>query len=211
MGSGATARYSGGDLQQPVCGVALPPEVWTSAMPPGVGAADSTPVVQADDVPPVGRMETVQPATPPDSVQLSPDSPQTVTFEDMAVSVPMSPNCVRVENSQDIPDKGPMFDVSLDTSGFLMRPSGAAVFPFKPALNTFSDPVLVDPIAFAQCATVPGSDTPMTLHVYLLPSGLALMPGQSSVQMVMASAVSSRPEGWSSGMPRTFDVSGGPI
>ena len=164
----------GGDSQQPVCGVALPPEVRTSAIPPGVGAADSTPVVRADDVPPVGCMETVQPATPPDSVQMSPDLPQTVAFEDMAVSsVPMSPNCVRVENSKDIPDEGPVFDVSPDTSGFLMRPPSAAVqtpvagFPFKPALNTFSDPVLGDPIAFAQCATVPGSDTPMTFCLYI--------------------------------------------
>ena len=208
-----------GDLQQPVCGVALPPEVRTSAIPPGVGAADSTltdstPVVRADDVPPVGRIETVQPAMPPYSVQMSPDSPQTVAFEDMAVSsVPMSPNCVRVENSQDVPDEGPVFDVSPDTSGFLMRLPGAAVqtpvagFPFKQALNTFSDPVLGDPIAFAQCATVPESDTPMTLPVYSLPSGLALIPGQSSVQMAMASSVSSRLEGWSSGMPQTFDVS----
>ena len=74
-------------------------------------------------------------------------------------------------------------------------------------MNTFSDPVLGDPIVFAQCATVPGSDTPMTLTVYSLPSRLALMPGQSLVQTAMATAVSSRPEGWSSGMPRTFDVS----
>ena len=47
----------------------------------------------------------------------------------------------------------------------------------------------------------------MTLPVYTLPSGLAYMPGQSSVQMVMASAVSSRPEGWSSDTPRTTDIS----
>ena len=40
-----------------------------------------------------------------------------------------------------------------------------------------------------------------------MPSGLALIPGQSSVQTVMASTVSSRQEGWSSGMPRISDVS----
>ena len=63
-------------------------------------------------------------------------------------------------------------------------------------------------MAFALSAPVPGSDTPpMTFPVYTLPSGLALLPGQSSVQTVMASAVSSRPEGWSSGVPGTFDVS----
>ena len=40
-----------------------------------------------------------------------------------------------------------------------------------------------------------------------MPSGLTFLPGQSSVQTVMALAVSSGPEGWSSGMPRTLDVS----
>ena len=107
-----------------------------------------------------------------------------------------------------------MFEVSPDTSGFFMRPSGAvgqapvACFPFPQDLNSYSDPVLGDPVAFALSATVPGSDTPpMTFPVYTLPSGHALLPGQSSVQTFMASAVSSRPEGWSSGVPRTFDVS----
>ena len=66
-----------------------------------------------------------------------------------------------------------------------------------PAVNPFSNPVLGDPIVFAQCALIPGSDTPMTLPVYTMPSGLSLMPGQSSVQTVMASAGSYQPEGWS--------------
>ena len=149
---------------------------------------------------------------PTDSVPMSPVSPQTVAFDDIA-SVPMSPNRVRDENSQDVPDEGTVFEVSPDTSGFLMRPSGAGVqtpvdsVPFPQAANTFSDPVLGDPIAFAQCALIPGSDTPMTLPVYTMPSGLSLMPGQSSVQTVLASAVPSRPAGWSSGMPQTVDVS----
>ena len=56
---------------------------------------------------------------PPDSVPMSPDSPQTIAFEDMAVSsVPMSPNHVRDENSQDVPDEGTVFEVLPDTSGF---------------------------------------------------------------------------------------------
>ena len=55
---------------------------------------------------------------------------------------------------------------------------------------------------------IPGSDSQQPIHVvdlpvYTLPSGLALLPGQSSVQTVM----SSRPEGWPSCMPRSFDVS----
>ena len=104
-----------------------------------------------------------------------------------------------------------MFEVSPDTSGFLMRPSGAGVqtpvasFPFPQAANPFNDPVLGDPKVFAQCALIPGSDTPMTLPVYTMPSGLSLMPGQSSVQTVLASAVPSWLEGWSSGAPRPPD------
>ena len=74
-------------------------------------------------------------------------------------------------------------------------------------MDAFTDPVLGDPIAFAQCALIPGSDSPLTLPVYTMPSGLAYMPGQSSVQTVLASAASPRPEGWSSDTPRITDIS----
>ena len=59
-----------------------------------------------------------------------------------------------------------------------MRPSGAAVqqpgagVPLPQTLDAFTDPVL----AFAQFALIPGSDSPLTLHVYTMPSGLAYMP-----------------------------------
>ena len=106
----------------------MPPEIRTSDISPGVVAADLTTIVRAAEVPPVGRMETVQPEMPTDSVPMSPDSPQTVAFNDMAgLSVPMSPNRVREENSQDVPDEGTVFEVSPDTSGFCMRPSGAGM------------------------------------------------------------------------------------
>ena len=65
------------------------------------------------------------------------------------------------------------------------------------ALYGFSDSVLGDPIALVQCEQIPGSDAPLTLPVYTLQSGLAYMPGQSSVQTVLASGASSRPEEWS--------------
>ena len=145
---------------------------------------------------------------------MSPDSPQTVVFDDMVdSSVPMSPNRVQVGKYQDVPDEGTVFDVSPVTPGFLIQPSGTAVqqpiagLPLPQTLDTFSDSVLRDLIAFAQCAPVPGSDAPLTLPVYTMPSGLTFLPGQSSVQTAMASAVSSRPEGWSSGMSRTSDIS----
>ena len=79
--------------------------------------------------------------------------------------------------------------------------------PLPQTLDAFTDPVLGDPIAFAQCTPIPGSDARLTLPVYTMPSGLAYMPGQSSVQTVLTSSASSRPEGWSSDTPRTTDIS----
>ena len=46
----------------------------------------------------------------------------------------------------------------------------------------------------------------MTLAVYTMSSGIAYMPGQSSVQTVMASAASARQEGWSSDTARITDI-----
>ena len=136
-GAGPPPSVPGGDLQQTVRVVDLPQEAQISDVPPGVGAVDLTPEIRAVDVPAVGRMETVQPTTSPDSVQMSPDSPPTVVFEDLSVSsVPMSPNCARVENSQDVPEEGPVFEVSPDNLSLLMQLSGAtgqtpgACFPF---------------------------------------------------------------------------------
>ena len=101
--------------QSPVHTVTLPLEVWASNLPPGAGAVDLTLVVRAADVPPVARMETVQPVLPPDAMLMSPNSPQTVACEDMAVSsVPISPNRVREDCTQDIPDEGTVFEVSPD-------------------------------------------------------------------------------------------------
>ena len=160
-------KTTGAASQLLVRTVDLPPVLRTGDIPPGVGTADLTTVVRADEVPPVGRMVTVQPEMPPDSVSMSPDSHQMVAFDDSAASsVPMSPNQVRVDVSQDIPDEGTVFEVSPDTSGFLMRPSGVSArtpvanCPFPPAVNPFSDPVLGDPIAFAQCAMIPGRILP---------------------------------------------------
>ena len=63
-------------------------------------------------------------------------------------------------------------------------------------------------MAFALSDPIPGSDAPpMTFPVYPLDSGLALLPGQSSVQTILASAVSSRLDVWSTGVPQTYDVS----
>ena len=148
-----------------------------SDLPLGVGAIDLLPVVRAVDLPPVGCVKTVLPAMPPKSARMSPSSPPVTALEDSAVSsVPRSPNRVRSESSQDIRDEGPVFEVSPDTSGFLMRPSGAAgqvpvaCFPFPKDLHSYNDPVLGEPVAFSLSAPVPSSDTPpMTYRVYTLP------------------------------------------
>ena len=98
-----------------------------------------------------------------------------------------------------------------------MRPSGATGQHSKAGmlqqtmLDDFSDSVLGDPITYAQCEQIPGSDAPMTLPVYTLPSGLAYMPGQSSVQTVLASGTSSRPEVWSSAIASPMDTEDSPL
>ena len=63
-------------------------------------------------------------------------------------------------------------------------------------------------MAFNLSGPIPGSDAPpMTFPVYPLPSGLALLSGKSSVQTILATAVSSMPDVWSTGVPQTYDVS----
>ena len=106
-----------------------------------------------------------------------------------------------------------MFEVSPDTSGFLMRPSGAAVqaplssLPLQPGLESDCAPVLGEPVAFTLSGQIPGSDAPaMTFPVYPLPSGLALLSVSCSAQTVLASGVSSQQDRWSSDVPRTRDV-----
>ena len=51
-----------------------------------------------------------------------------VQSADSSVAIP--PNRVRSDSTLDILDTGTVFDVSPDTMGFLMRPSGAAVQKF---------------------------------------------------------------------------------
>ena len=180
---------------------------------PGLSAPDPSPVVGTVDIPTVESVESVQLSSPPMSGQLSPASPWTVAFEDLGdSSVPLSPNRVQVGRSQDVPDDGSLFHVSPVSPGFLMRPLGAAEQHLEAgvllpsALDGFSDSVLGDPIAYAQCEQIPGSDAPLTLPVYTLPSGLTYMPGQSSVQTVLASGASSRPEEWSSATAQRVDI-----
>ena len=212
-GAGHPKDSTGKWMQPSACVQALATEVRAEDDTPGLAATGPSPVVRMDVIPEVGWVETIQLSSPPRSGQLSPDSPRTIAFDDMGdSSVPLSPNRVQAGRSQDVPDDGSLFNVSPVSPGFLMRPSGTAVqqpgagLSLPSALDSSSDPVLGKPIAFAQCALIPGSDTPLTLPVYTMPSGLAYMPGQSSVQTVLASGTSPRPEGWTSDSTRIADI-----
>ena len=139
------------------------------------GRVQDDTLVSMVNIPEVGWVETIQLSSPPRSGQLSPDSPRTIAFEDLGdSSVLLSPNRVQAGRSQEVPEHGSLFHVSPVSPGFLMRPSSVAVqqpeagLLLPLALDSFSDSVLGDPIAFAQCALIPGSDAPLTLPVYTM-------------------------------------------
>ena len=203
------------DLPPEVQIINLPPEVQIIDLPPGVRAVDLTLEDRVVDLPSEGHVDAVSTVTPPGSVRMSPCSPPVVSLDQLVVSsMVISPNRVRLDPSQDLPDVESVFEVSPDTSGFLMRPSGAVVqppvncLPLQPDLESYCEPMLGDPVACTLSEPIPGSDAlAMTFPVYPLPSGLALLLGKSSVQTILALTVSSRPDVWSTGMPRTYSVS----
>ena len=176
------------------------PAVRPRANKPGSSVAGHSPVVGPVARQGVGQAETVHLSLPTMSGQLSPGSPQTIAFEGMGdSSVPPSPNCVQAGCSQEMPADGSLFGVSPDTPGFMMCPAGAtqqlpgAVLPLPLAFNYVCDPFFGSPIAFAQCPAIPGSDSPMTLPVYTMPTDASLVTGQSSVPTVLASGMSPCP------------------
>ena len=135
-------------------------------------------------------------------------SRQTRQYSDLPKS------CTIRQNTPDILDTGPVFEVSPNTSEFLMRPAGAAVqaplgsLPLQPGSESDCAPVLGEPLAYTLNGPIPDSDAPaMTFPVYPLPSGLALLPVSRSAQTVLASGVSSQQIRWSSDVPRTRDFS----
>ena len=199
---------SGKRMPLPLCILATTTSGRDLDVTPGSSGPDPPPVVGTVAIPVVESVDVVKLSSPPLSGQLSPASPQTVAWEDLGDS------SVQAGRSQDVPDEGSLchFTCPPVSPGFLMRPSGAAEqhpqagVLLPTTLDDFSDSVLGDPITYAQCEQIPGSDAPMTLPVYMLPSGLAYMPGQSSVQTVLASGISSRPEVWSSALAPPMDM-----
>ena len=163
--------------------------------------------VDVNDLPSEVLVDLVSPVSPPVSARMSQCLPAQALLVHLAdSSVVISPNRVRSDSTPD--------EVSPDTTGFLMRPSGAAVqaplasFPIQPGSESDCAPVLGETVAFTLSVPIPGLDAPaMTFPVYLLPSGLALLPVSRSAQMVLASGVSSQQDRWSSAVPLTRDVS----
>ena len=146
--------------------------------------SDSEPLIRLIDKSVVEPMEPIRLSSPPLLGQFSPRSPVTISFEEQEDSlVPLSPNRVQAGRSQEMPAECSLFGVSPDTPGFVMRPVGAAPLPtgaishVPSAFDGFQDPFFGSPIAFAQCSTVPGLDTPMTLPVYSMPPDANFMRG----------------------------------
>ena len=96
------------DLPPEVRLIDLPPEVRIIDLPLGVRAVDLTPEEHVVDLPSEGRVDAASTVMPTGSARMSPCSSG---------------------NSPDLPDAEPVLEVSPDTSGFLMRPSGAAMQP----------------------------------------------------------------------------------
>ena len=160
-------------------------------------------------------MPVVKLSSPPLSGQLSPVSSQTVAWGDAGdSSVPLSPNRVQAGAPRTFQMRAVCFTFPRDC--FFMCPAGATQqFPLAgvlllTTLDDFSDSVLGDPITYAQCELIPGSDAPISLPVYSLPSGLTYRPDQSSVQTVLASGTSSHPEVGPSALA-PMDMEDGPL
>ena len=165
----------------------------------------TVPVMMGEGVPAV--TSSTPAGCPPPSSSLPPSGQSSTPSQLIAwgeagdSSVPLSPNHVQVGCSQDVPEEGNLFHVSPVSPEFLNRPlQDALQFPLEGVLlpttmDDFSDSDLGAPITYAQCELIPGSDAPMSLPVFSMPSGFSARPDQSSVQTVLALGTSSHLDG----------------
>ena len=125
--------------------------------------------------------------------------------------------CPPIVFSRDVLRMISSMHVSPVSPGFLNRPSqDAPQFPpegvlLPTSMDDFSDSDLGVPIAYAQCELFPGSDTPMSLPVFSVPSGFYARPDQSSVQSVLALGTSFHPDRGSSAVAPSMDMEDGPL
>ena len=179
-------------------------------------------VPMGSDVPAVPLSVPLGCPTPSSSLtssgQSATPSSQTLAWGDAGdSSAPLSPNRVQAGRSQDVLEEGSLFHVSPVLPGFLTRPSRTAPqFPLEGVLlpstmDDFSDSDLGAPLAYAQCELIPGSDAPMSLPVFSVPSGFSARPDQSSIQTVLALGTSSHPDRGSSAVAPPMDMEDNPL
>ena len=203
-----------GQQQLSTCVQDSTPAVRLRANRLGLSVADLSPVVGPVVMQGVSQAESVHFSAPAVLGQPDPGSSQAITFEELNgdSSVPLSPNCVQAVHSQEMPADGSLFGVSPATPGFVMRPAGATqrlpgdALPLPLAFDFVNDPFFRKQIAIAQCSEVPGSDGPVTLPVYTMPTGASLMMGQWSIPTVLASGMSPRTLQCSTDMDRSDDA-----
>ena len=182
----------------------------------GPGDISTLPICISDQVlsvnylPPDNHVDLVLPNR---SARMSPDS----SPEAPIVPSADSNRIVYIDSyilTPDVLDAGPVFEVSPDTTGFMLRTRDNAV-PTSPVglpiqLGSESDlpPQLGELVVLNLSRSVPGSDAlAMTFPIYPLPPGMALMPVSQSAQTILASGVSSQQDRWSSAESRTRYVS----
>ena len=109
-------------------------------------------------------------------------------------SPPFSPNRVREGHSQDVPDEGSLFNVSLLSPGRVRptreggaAPSEGVLLPTM--LGDFDDSVLGDPISYEQ---FPGSESPLSLPVYAWPPSSAFLMDSAVFRTVLVPGKSER-------------------
>ena len=78
-------------------------------------------------------------------------------------------------------------------------------------IDDFSHSELGAPLTYAQSELMPGSDAPMSLPVFSVPSGFSARLGQSSIQTVLALVTSSHTDGGSSGVAPPMDMEDSPL
>ena len=130
-------------------------------------------------------------------------------------SPPFLPNRVQAGRSQNVPDEGSLFNVSPLSPGLLCRPSRGGQSPpaegvlLPTTLDDFDDSVLGDPITYARCEQLPGSESQLSLPVYAWPSGSAFLLDPTLLQTVLASGTSSQPEEGTSAVAPPMDLGDG--
>ena len=78
-------------------------------------------------------------------------------------------------------------------------------------IGDFSDSDLGAPLTYAQCELIPGSDAPISVPVFSVPSGFSAPPDQWSIQTVLALETSSNPDGESSAVAPPMDMEDSPL